>query len=35
MNQFAFFYILTVEPAPFVENAVFFAPFPKDGFGSY
>ena len=31
MNQLAFCYMLTVEPAPFVENAVFF---PLDGFSS-
>ena len=31
MDQFTFFYMLIVEPAPFVENAVFF---PLDGFSS-
>ena len=33
MDQFKFFYIITAsEPAPFVENAVFF---PLDGFSCF
>jgi hypothetical protein len=32
MDQFAFFYVLSVEPAPFVENAIFL---PLDGFSSF